>query len=67
MKGLNRLGVKCYVIDAHKIDNIDSIVAHLKSRPGSKLDEKAVKENSFILGNKFDDIWFQELSLVNTI
>jgi len=31
---------------------------------GGKLDEKTLMTNSFILGNKFNDVWFQELNLV---
>jgi hypothetical protein len=31
---------------------------------GSKLKESTIKENSFLLANSYNDIWFQELSLV---
>ena len=58
-----KIDVKPYRIDISNPDNMSALVDFLISR-GSKLDEKTISENSFILANKFNDIWFQELSLV---
>ena len=55
--------MKPFRIDVTKPENMSALLDFLIAR-GSKLDEKTITENSFILANKFNDIWFQELSLV---
>jgi hypothetical protein len=40
-----------------KPENELALLTFLKSR-GSKLDGNTIKKNSYILGNKFNDIWF---------
>lgn len=46
-----------------KSEHKDAVQKFMKSR-GSIMGEKGISQNSFILGNKFNDVWFQELDLV---
>lgn len=64
-KALSKLGIQAYMIDLTVPEDKQAIVDYLKSR-GSSLDENTVMTNSFILGNKSNDIWFNELSLVKS-
>ena len=57
------LGCVPYFIDVTKGNNRYAIATFLEKR-GAKLGYKAIQGNSFILGNKFNDIWFQALDLV---
>lgn len=57
LTSMTKIGVKPYRIDVTNPENMSAIIDFLISR-GSKLDEKTVTENSFILANKFNDIWF---------
>jgi len=59
---LNKLNVKAYMIDLRNEQDKQAIVEFLKTK-GNKLNENTVMTNSFILGNKFNDVWFQELNL----
>ena len=58
-----RLGCVPYFIDVSKGENRRAIASFLEKR-GVKLAHKAIQGKSFILGNKFNDIWFQALDLV---
>jgi len=50
------------MIDLRNEQDKQAIVEFLKTK-GNKLNENTVMTNSFILGNKFNDVWFQELNL----
>ena len=54
---LNKLNVKAYMIDLRNEKDKQAIVEFLKTK-GNKLNENTVMTNSFILGNKFNDVWF---------
>ena len=60
---MHNLDFKRYRIDMTKPGHKEAIAEYLKEK-GSKLGVKQIMTNSFILCNKFNDIWFQELSLV---
>ena len=63
ISSMQKIGVKPIRIDVSKPENMSALLDFLIAR-GSKLDEKTISSNSFILANKFNDIWFQELSLI---
>ena len=54
---MSKIGVRPIMIDVRKPENMSALLDFLISR-GSKLDEKTISGNSFILANKFNDIWF---------
>ena len=45
------------MIDIRKEEDKQAIVEFLKTK-GTKLNESTIMTNSFILGNKFNDVWF---------
>lgn len=57
VKEMKKLKMSLHSIDVSIQENKDVIVTYLKER-GSFLDEKTINSNSFILGNKSNDIWF---------
>ena len=63
ISNMQKIGVKPIKIDVSNPENMSALLDFLIAR-GSKLDEQTISSNSFILANKFNDIWFQELSLV---
>ena len=63
VKSIGKLEVELYSIDVSKEENMQAISSYLEKR-GSVLNRDTVQSNSFILGNKFNDIWFQEISMV---
>ena len=65
MSDMVNLKVQAFKIDVTIPENKETISQYLKSR-GSLLDDKTIDQNSFILGNKFNDIWFNEMSFVQT-
>jgi hypothetical protein len=59
----SNLDIKTFSIDLTVEGHKEVIVKFLADR-GSVLDETTVDENSFLLGNRNNDIWFQQLHLV---
>ena len=65
IEGLRKLEIKPYSVDVTVSENRQVIADFLKAR-GGVLDEKSIDKNSFILCNRYNDVWFQEFSLVQT-
>lgn len=63
---MRQISVKGYQIDISKDADPENMAAILDffEKRGSKFDEKLIRENSFLLANKFNDMWLQELNLV---
>ena len=57
LTGMRQIDVKAYQIDLTITENKEALVEFLQKR-GSKFDEKTIMSNSFVLGNRFNDIWF---------
>ena len=64
VSSMNKIGVKPYQIDMSKEENVAGVMDFLKRR-NSKMDEETIKMNSFILCNRYNDVWFQELALIS--
>ena len=60
---MSKLGVKAYQIDLDNEQDRQTLLNYLIAR-GSKIDhEEALRSNTFILKNKFDDFWLQDATL----
>jgi hypothetical protein len=66
LASMRQISVKGYQIDISKDADPENMAAILDffEKRGSKFDEKLIRENSFLLANKFNDMWLQELNLV---
>ena len=60
----NGMDIIPYKIDMEK--NKDALMEFLKERNPKMVDslEDQIKNNNFLLANKYDDIWFWELQLI---
>lgn len=61
----NGLKVVPYKIDLNKeINNFSQFLKDRNSKMADSIDDQ-IKQNSFLLANQYDDIWFWELDLIN--
>ena len=59
LTSMKQINVQAFQIDISKDADPENMAALLEffEKRGSKFDEKLIRENSFLLANKFNDMW----------
>jgi len=59
------MDIKGYHIDLRDRESREALVEYLQARPGSEITERTLMEHSFLLGNRFNDVWPHEAGLLD--
>jgi hypothetical protein len=61
---MRQLGVELYEVDLARPDHLDALAEFLESRNSTMKKEELIT-HSFLLANKFNDAWVQDLNLID--